>query len=163
MIWYTKAGKRQLYFSENLEIQSGTAEVPAMLWLATQRSLKIFALSSNRRPTEKTSLFYAPFFNVYENGNVCMGTVNIDIQNSASVEEFMEKWEDYFYEKLMTTLSTSYFFLPKDEKLSLMIAGYPKQIELKKEFLCRSYAKFLYDTGYTETAKQVIHESGLEA
>ena len=104
VIWYTKAGKRQLYFSENLEIQSGTAEVPAMLWLATQRSLKIFALSSNRRPTEKTSLFYSPFFNVYENGNVCMGTVNIDIQNSASVEEFTEKWEEYFFNSYFSHL-----------------------------------------------------------
>ena len=65
VIWYTKAGKRQLYFSENLEIPNGTAEVPALIWLATQRSLKVFALSSNRRPTEKPSLFYAPFVNVY--------------------------------------------------------------------------------------------------
>ena len=104
VIWYTKAGKRQLYFSENLEIPSGKAEVPAIIWLATQRSLKIFALSSNRRPTEKTSFFYAPFFNVYENGNVCMGTVNIDIQNSASVEEFMEKWEDYFFNSYFSHL-----------------------------------------------------------
>ena len=104
VIWYTKAGKRQLYFSENLEIPSGKAEVPAMLWLATQRNVKIFALSSNRRPTEKTSLFYAPFFNVYENGNVCMGTVNIDIQNSTSVEEFMEKWEDYFFNSYFSHL-----------------------------------------------------------
>ena len=104
VIWYTKAGKRQLYFSENLEIPSGKAEVPAMLWLATQRNVKIFALSSNRRPTEKTSLFYSPFFNVYENGNVCMGTVNIDIQNSASVEEFTEKWEEYFFNSYFSHL-----------------------------------------------------------
>ena len=104
VIWYTKAGKRQLYFSENLEIPNGTAEVPALIWLATQRSLKVFALSSNRRPTEKTSLFYAPFFNVYENGNVCMGTVNINIQNSASVEEFTEKWEEYFFNSYFSHL-----------------------------------------------------------
>ena len=104
VIWYTKAGKRQLYFSENLEIPNGTAEVPALIWLANKRSLKIFALSSNRRPTEKTSLFYAPFFNVYENGNVCMGTVIIDIQNSASVEEFTEKWEAYFFNSYFSHL-----------------------------------------------------------
>ena len=87
-----------------MEIPNGTAEVPALIWLATQRSLKVFALSSNRRPTEKTSLFYAPFFNVYENGNVCMGTVNINIQNSASVEEFTEKWEEYFFNSYFSHL-----------------------------------------------------------
>lgn len=103
-IWCTKSMKRQLYFTENLEIPNGMAEVPAMLWLANKRSLKIFALSSNRRPTEKTELFYAPFFNVYEDGNVCMGTVDVNIQNSNSLEEFIEKWEDYFFNSYFSHL-----------------------------------------------------------
>ena len=103
-IWYTKSMKRQLYFTENLEIPNGMAEVPAILWLANKRSLKIFALSSNRRPTEKTELFYAPFFNVYEDGNVCMGTVDVNIQNSNYIEEFIEKWEDYFFNSYFSHL-----------------------------------------------------------
>lgn len=74
-----------------------------------------------------------------------------------SYDTLAEKWENYFEEKLNQN-HPSYFFLPRhDEKLSVLIGGYPKQIELKKEFLCRSYAKCLYDTGYHETAKQVIH------
>lgn len=104
VLWFTKSMKRQLYFTENLEIPNGRAEVPAMLWLATQRSLKIFALANNRRPTEKTELFYAPFFNVYENGNVCMGTVDVNIQNSTSLEEFTKKWEDYFFNSYFSHL-----------------------------------------------------------
>ena len=104
VLWYTKAMKRQLYFTENLEIPNGMAEVPAMLWLATQRSLKIFSLPNNRRPTEKTPLFYTPFFNVYENGNVCMGTVDVKIQNSTSLEEFTKKWEDYFFNSYFSHL-----------------------------------------------------------
>ena len=104
VLWFTKSMKRQLYFTENLEIPNGTAEVPAMLWLANKRSLKIFALSSNRRPTEKTELFYAPFFNVYENGNVCMGTVDVNFQNSTSLEEFTEKWENYFFNSYFSHL-----------------------------------------------------------
>ena len=104
VLWFTKSMKRQLYFTENLEIPNGTAEVPAMLWLANKRSLKIFALSSNRRPTEKTELFYAPFFNVYEDGNVCMGTVDVHIQNSTSLKEFTKKWEDYFFNSYFSHL-----------------------------------------------------------
>ena len=103
-IWYTKSMKRQLYFTENLEISNGTAEIPAMLWLATQRRLKIFSLPNNRRPTEKTPLFYAPFFNVYEDGNVCMGTVDVNFQNSTSLEEFTEKWENYFFNSYFSHL-----------------------------------------------------------
>lgn len=104
VLWYTKSMKRQLFFTENLEISNGRAEVPAMLWLANKRSLKIFALSSNQRPKDKTPLFYAPFFNVYENGNVCMGTVDVYIQNSTSLEEFIKKWEDYFFNSYFSHL-----------------------------------------------------------
>ena len=104
VIWYTKSMIRKFYFTENLEIPNGMAEVPAMFWFANKRSLKIFALSSNRRPTEKTHLFYAPFFNVYVDGNVCMGTVDVNIQNSNSLEEFTTKWEDYFFNSYFSHL-----------------------------------------------------------
>lgn len=104
VMWFTKSMKRQLYFTENLEISNGIAEVPAMLWLANKRSLAVFALTSNRRPTEKTKLYHAPFFNVYENGKVCMGTVDVNIQKSASVEEFTEKWENYFFNSYFSHL-----------------------------------------------------------
>lgn len=104
VLWHTPSVKRQLFFTENLEILNGTAEVPAMLWFAGKRSLKVFALAKNRRPTEETPLFYAPFFNVYENGSVCMGTVDVDIKNSSSLEEFIEKWEDYFFNSYFSHL-----------------------------------------------------------
>ena len=104
VLWFTKSMKKQLYFTENLEISNGRAEVPAMLWFANKRSLKIFALANSRRPTEKTELFYAPFFNVYEDGNVCMGTVDVNIQNSNYIEEFIEKWEDYFFNSYFSHL-----------------------------------------------------------
>lgn len=97
VIWYTKAQQRQLYFVNGLGIPNGTAQVPPMLWVADKSSLAVFALATNRRPTEKTPLHYAPFFNIYEKGNVCIGTVSIDIKNSASVEEFIQAWEDYFF------------------------------------------------------------------
>ena len=97
VLWYTKAQQRQLYFVDSLGISNGMAQVPPMLWLASKSSLTVFALANDRRPTEKTPLHYAPFFNIYEKGNVCMGTVSIDIKNSASVEEFIQAWEHYFF------------------------------------------------------------------
>ena len=104
VLWFTKSMKRQLFFTENLEIPNGIAEVPAMLWSANKRSLKIYALANNRRPSENTPLFFAPFFNVYENRNVCMGTVDVHIQNSTSLEEFIKKWEDYFFNSYFSHL-----------------------------------------------------------
>ena len=108
VIWYTKSQERQMYFVKNLEIPNGKAHVPAMLWFADKENLSVFALTSDKRPTEKTTLHYAPFFNVYEDGAVCMGTVDVNIKNSASVEEFIKAWEDYFFHSYFSHLLDNY-------------------------------------------------------
>ncbi|CAD0002298.1 PRTRC system protein B [Flavobacterium salmonis] len=108
VLWYTKAQERQLFFVNGLDISSGMSYVPPMVWYANKNSLCVFALASERRPTEKTPLYYAPFFNVYENGNVCMGTVSIDIKNSVSVEEFTTAWEHYFFNSYFSHLLGNY-------------------------------------------------------
>lgn len=97
VLWYTKAQQRQMYFVDSLGIPNGKAQVPPMLWFANKNGLAVFALVTDRRPTAKTPLYYTPFFNIYEDGKVCMGTVSINIKNSSSVEEFMQAWEHYFF------------------------------------------------------------------
>lgn len=104
VIWYTKGQKVDLFFSETLGISNGMAQVPPLLWLANKQNLVIFALASDRRPTEKTMLYHAPFFNVYDSGSVCMGTVDVNIKNSASIEEFTEAWEKYFFNSYFSHL-----------------------------------------------------------
>lgn len=104
VVWYTKAQQRQLYFVDGLEIPIGKACVPPMLWKASKDSLAVYALKSERRPTEKTKLCHAPFLNIYQDGRVCMGTVSIDIKNSASVEEFTSAWEHYFFNSYFSHL-----------------------------------------------------------
>ena len=104
VLWYTKAQNRQLYFVDGLQIPNGIAYVPPMIWFANKNSLSVFAIKSDRRPTEKTSLYFAPFLNIYEDGKVCMGSVNISIKNSASVEEFTKAWEDYFFNSYFSHL-----------------------------------------------------------
>jgi len=104
VLWYTKVQERKMYFVESLGIPNGKVQVPSMLWFANKNSLTVFALTSDRRPTEKTPLHYAPFFNIYEDGKVCMGTVTIDIKNSSSVEEFIQAWESYFFNNYFSHL-----------------------------------------------------------
>lgn len=104
VIWYSKSRYENLFFSENLEINNGKASIPALIWFANKQSLVIFAISSDRRPTEKTKLYHAPFFNIYDSGNVCMGTVDVNIKNSSSVEEFTKAWENYFFNSYFSHL-----------------------------------------------------------
>ncbi len=102
VLWYTKAQVRELFFVESLGIPNGKAYVPPMLWKASKSRLSVFALKSNRRPTLKTPLYRSPFFNVYDDGRVCLGTIKIDIKNSASVKEFIQAWEHYFFHSYFT-------------------------------------------------------------
>lgn len=104
MVWFTKAKEQELFFVENLNIPNGKAFLPPLLWVANQQSLKIFALKSNTRPNENTPLFHAPFFNIYEDGSVCMGTVDVKIKHTASLEEFIESWENYFFNSYFSHL-----------------------------------------------------------
>lgn len=104
VIWYTKAAKRNLFFKDSLEISNGRANVPPMLWMASKTGLQVYALKSNSRPTENTCLYHAPFFNVYTNGNVCMGTVDVRIKASASLEEFIQQWEAFFFNSYFSHL-----------------------------------------------------------
>lgn len=108
VIWFTKSMQRELFFTEDLGISKGIAHLPAMLWIANKTSLTVFALGTNRRPTEQTILYNAPFFNVYENGNVCMGTVAIQIKNTVFVEEFTSAWENYFFKSYFSHLMPDY-------------------------------------------------------
>ncbi len=96
-VWYTPARQVELLFKKELTIPSGTAHVPPLVWKAYNHTLEVFALKSDERPTEKTPLLYAPFFNIYDDGRVCMGTVDIEIDEDASILDFMAQWETYFW------------------------------------------------------------------
>ncbi len=104
VVWFTKAIQRELYFIESLGIPKGKANVPPMLWVANRNGLAVFSLTNGRRPTIKTKLYNAPFFNVYEDGNVCMGTVDVRIKKTASLEEFINKWEGFFFNSYFSHL-----------------------------------------------------------
>jgi len=96
-IWYTTACRKKIFYSSELGIPDNETALPALLWKADGSHLAIFALKDETRPTEKTTLYKAPFFNIYTNGNVCMGNVNVNIEKHSSLEAFIESWQDYFF------------------------------------------------------------------
>ena len=104
IIWYTPAQEISLFFSPALEITNAKAYVPAMVWKAGSEGLAVFALKGNKKPTPRTKLYHAPFFNIYKNGNVCMGTVDVDVKQERCLEDFIAKWECYFWNSYFSHL-----------------------------------------------------------
>lgn len=105
VLWYTPAQEQSLFFKESLTIPSGKANLPALVWKASKSGLRIFALSDDRKPDLKTPLFYAPFFNTAQSGNVCMGTVHVGVTESSSLEEFITTWETAFFNSYFSHLN----------------------------------------------------------
>lgn len=103
-VWFTPPQQRQLFFIRSLNIPNGKAYVPPMVWKADRTGLSVYAVASGTRPKESTPLYYAPFLNLYENNKVCMGTVDVAIKKSASLEEFMQTWEDSFFNSYFSHL-----------------------------------------------------------
>lgn len=103
-VWHTPPQKVSLFFVGGLGIPCGMANVPALLWKATKDALFIYALKQQRKPTLQTPLHHAPFFNIYQKGNVCMGTVKIDTNSINNLEDFIAKWESYFWNSYFSHL-----------------------------------------------------------
>jgi PRTRC genetic system protein B len=96
-VWFTPPQEVTLFFTDALNIPSGKAKVPALVWRADCEKLSVYAIKGKAKPNESTPLYHAPFFNVYANGSVCMGTVNINTGQLSCLEEFMSQWETYFF------------------------------------------------------------------
>jgi len=97
VIWHTPAGQQNLLFSESLAIPSGKAYVPAMVWKASVKNLYVYALKNPNTRSEMTILYKAPFFNIHPDGRVCMGMVAVDVENQNNLEDFISRWQQYFF------------------------------------------------------------------
>ncbi|MFH7017340.1 PRTRC system protein B [Flavobacterium sp. FlaQc-47] len=103
-IWYTPSQKVSLFFVESLGIKNGEAFLPPLLWKASKNALYIYAMYADDQMDENTALCHAPFFNLYTDGRVCMGTVSVNIKPNCHLEEFIALWEQYFFNSYFSHL-----------------------------------------------------------
>lgn len=97
VIWYRPAMMRSLNFSSHLQIKGNhTVSVPATLYVAVNTNLYVFALMTDERPKTSTKLYKAPFFNIYTEGTVCLGTAPVG-KRTNSFEKEAERFERGFY------------------------------------------------------------------
>jgi len=135
-IWYTPPQQQELFFADDLGINNGSAPTPALLWKASKTELFLFALAGAAKPKQKTPLYHAPFFNLHQDGKVCMGTVEIEITEKTSLEAFMESWQHYFF--------NSYFSHLIDEHNPVkgnIVQLWQQQVITSKPFPCKLMKK----------------------
>jgi PRTRC genetic system protein B len=82
--------------SPELEALSGKIfPQPALLFRVNHGALSIRALKDNGRPTAKTPLYRAPYWNVSDRGDVCLGSTRVPDELSIDT---LARWEASFFE-----------------------------------------------------------------
>lgn len=100
MMWWRPAGHSPVFFN-NKELGKKSASVPhpALLFMVVEGTWSVWALSESRRPTLSTPLFHAPYFNVYDDGRICVGSASIPDRLSPST---IPTWESAFFDSEFT-------------------------------------------------------------
>ncbi|MEP2026964.1 MAG: hypothetical protein ABJH98_17900 [Reichenbachiella sp.] len=103
IIWTIPPGIRTLNFHEKLGIPSGEAQVPGLLFMASRQQLSVFAIKTESIDLN-TNLYYAPFYNIYDNGSVCTGTMQKP-DKPEYFDQAIEEWENGFFYSYFTHLN----------------------------------------------------------
>ncbi len=72
---------------------------PGLVFAASGRVWKVWAVKGARRPTPETPLYQAPYFNVNAQGTICQG--NVPVPEGTTVEK-ITAWNDAFLHSYFT-------------------------------------------------------------
>lgn len=101
--WWVPAQTRQMFFEHAhgilAEVNGKRCPQPALVMRVTAQGLAVRALTRNERPGSTTQLKVAPYWNTYESGAVCLGSMRAPKETTvASITD----WERSFYESAFT-------------------------------------------------------------
>jgi PRTRC genetic system protein B len=103
IVWWTPRCRRQMFYGNSegkaAELNGCAFSQPPLVWRVDGGDLKIRALIENKRPSAATKLAVAPFWNLSDDGRVCVGTMRHP--DTASVKSVSD-WERGFYESAFT-------------------------------------------------------------
>lgn len=98
VVWYRPACERNLNFNKSvIKVNNSMAKIPATLYVVLNENLYVFALMTDERPLMGTKLYNAPFFNIYADGKVCLGTAPVGKIKAKTFEKEAERFERGFY------------------------------------------------------------------
>ncbi len=85
LVWFEPAWLRVLFFESQdsylNDLSGRTFPQPPLLFIAGERSLRVFALASDERPTAESEVYTAPYYNTSSDG-VCLGSMPLPTELS---------------------------------------------------------------------------------
>lgn len=95
LIWYVPAHDHKLNFIKKAVAKNGVMHCPDLIFESRDNELFVYALKGS--PDKAPQLFHAPFMNVYQGANVCMGDANRNARLCRSFIAYIQAWEDSFF------------------------------------------------------------------
>lgn len=96
--WWSRAQLRLMFFGDGdpktKNLNGKMYPHPALVFMIRGRDLFVRALAENCRPNSSTRLKNAPHWNTDENGRVCLGSMRVPDEVSAST---LRIWEDAYF------------------------------------------------------------------
>jgi len=102
LLWWVPPVKRRVFFASEKLGGERSAKVPhpgLVFRVDGENEWSVFAVKGQNRPTPDTSLFLAPYFNVWSDGKICTGNVATP---SGSTAEKASAWEKAFFDSYFT-------------------------------------------------------------
>ena len=105
IVWWMPASRQTLFFSDRggdpaLQALNGKQyPQPTLVFKASGKHLWVRALKVNQRPSADSHLFAAPYWNTYDNGVVCTGSMEIPRDKSVAQ---IDEWEQSFFRSEFT-------------------------------------------------------------
>jgi len=96
--WWSRAQPRLMFFGDGdpktRHLNGKNYPHPALVFMIRGRELFVRALSENRRPKSDTPTMNAPYWNTDAQGRVCLGSMRVPEEVSASS---LRGWEDAYF------------------------------------------------------------------
>jgi PRTRC genetic system protein B len=135
--WWSRPGRQALFFTGDgmKRHDAKSVSMPALVFHVRDGRLRVRALACRGRPTPRTPLYVAPLWNIYSNGNVCMGSMPVPDGPPA---ERIDAWERAWWDSAFTG--------PHDSRSCGHPGGYQRMLtELRK--LPRFPSRWLVPSG----------------
>lgn len=103
VVWYVRpSDSRRVWFKcadKKIGERNGLTPQPGLVFAAGACGWNVFAFKGNGRPTPTTPLYLAPYFNVWANGKVCQGSV--EVPKACSLDNYRD-FENAFFESMFS-------------------------------------------------------------
>lgn len=116
--WVVKSQKHYLHFSDKSKIPSGEYHLPHLVF-HLNRSLKIYTVKSL---APNANLYYAPLYNIYQDGRLCMGNVRVK-PTSYNIIDIMKANEQAFFGSQFTHTNHKKIFYGGDKAYKEYMKG----------------------------------------